>query len=125
MFREFGESRIREIEQELCEQILKLEKQLMDYRKADFENILADNYREFGSSGTMYDKLIQLNSLENEGGFQNIPFVVSDFAIQQCYILYIFNCKRQKIIKKLNLGVVRLRVEHVFSSGNPTLNARM
>lgn len=58
MFREFGESRIREREQELCEQILKLEKQLMHYRKADFENILADNYREFGSSGTMYDKLI-------------------------------------------------------------------
>lgn len=46
MFREFGESRIREIEQELCEQILKLEKQLMHYRKADFENILADNIQE-------------------------------------------------------------------------------
>jgi len=76
MFREFGESRIREVEQELCEQIMKLEKQLKHERKADFENILADNYREIGSSGTMYDKLIQLNSLENEGGFQNIPFVV-------------------------------------------------
>lgn len=80
MFREFGESRIREMEKELCEQLLKLEKQLMHYKQEDFENILADNYREFGSSGTMYDKLIQLNSLENEGGFQNIPFVVSDFC---------------------------------------------
>ncbi|MGE7944044.1 hypothetical protein ACQKNB_18355 [Lysinibacillus xylanilyticus] len=64
------------MEQELCEQIMKLEKQLMHYRKADFKNILADNYREIGSSGAMYDKLIQLNSLENEGRFQNIPFVV-------------------------------------------------
>ncbi|MGE7915861.1 DUF4440 domain-containing protein [Lysinibacillus xylanilyticus] len=117
------------MEQELCEQILKLEKQLMHDRKVDFENILADNYREFGSSGTIYDKLIQLNSLENEGGFQNIPFVVSDFAIQQLapYIVHATYCTTSIASDKKSLrsSIWVLRDSEwkmYFHQGTPTLN---
>lgn len=45
---------------ELHEIILNLEKQLMHYRKEDFEKLLANDYIEYGSSGKKYDKSLQL-----------------------------------------------------------------
>ena len=67
----------------LEEQFLILEKALMLYRKADFEKLLSDDYIEFGSSGRKYDKATQLNSLTDNDALKNIPFIISDFKVNQ------------------------------------------
>ena len=51
---------------QLREQILKLEQTLMYYRKKDFEDLLAADFCEFGSSGSIYDKEIQLSSVTEQ-----------------------------------------------------------
>ena len=55
------------------EQILNFEQTLMYYRKKDFEGLLADDFCEFGSSGRIYDKEIQLSSV-TEYGCNEIQF---------------------------------------------------
>ncbi|EON72708.1 DUF4440 domain-containing protein [Lysinibacillus sphaericus] len=71
------------VDTKLKEQILMLEKQLMHYRKDDFEKILADHYVEFGSSGMKYDKTMQLSALDDETGLHKIPYNITDFTIKQ------------------------------------------
>ncbi len=44
----------------LREEILKLEQTLMYYRRKDFEDLLAEDFCEFGSSGKIFDKEIEL-----------------------------------------------------------------
>ena len=45
----------------LREEILKLEQTLMYYRKKDFEDLLAEDFCEFGFSGRIYDKEMHLS----------------------------------------------------------------
>ena len=65
---------------QLREQILKLEQTLMYYRKKDFEDLLAADFCEFGSSGSIYDKEIQLSSV-TEHGCDEIQFNIADFEV--------------------------------------------
>lgn len=62
------------------EQFLNLEQTLMCYRKKDFEDLLAEDFCEFGSSGRIYDKEIQL-SYVTEHGCDEIQFNISDFEV--------------------------------------------
>jgi len=64
----------------LREEILKLEQTLMYYRKKDFEDLLAEDFCEFGSSGRIFDKEIELKSL-TEHGYDEIQFNISDFEV--------------------------------------------
>ena len=64
----------------LREEILKLEQTLMYYRKKDFENLLAEDFCEFGSSGRIYDKEIELSSI-TEHGCDEIQFNIADFEV--------------------------------------------
>lgn len=57
-----------------------LEKQLMHYRLQDFEERLSPDFREFGTSGTVYDKASILQ-LVTEQGIANIPFEISNFHV--------------------------------------------
>ena len=62
------------------EQFLNLEQTLMYYRKKDFEDLLAEDFCEFGSSGRIYDKEIQL-SYVTEHGCDEIQFNIVDFEV--------------------------------------------
>mgnify|MGYP003398913578 FL=1 len=64
----------------LREEILKLEQTLMYYRKKDFEDLLVEDFCEFGSSGRIYDKEIQLSSM-TEHGCDEIQFIIADFEV--------------------------------------------
>ena len=55
-----------------------LEKQLMHYRVKDFETVLSEDFREFGTSGRVYDKTKQL-SFVNAKGIADIPFIITNF----------------------------------------------
>jgi len=65
---------------QLREKILKLEQTLMYYRRKDFENLLADDFCEFGSSGRIFDKEIELKSL-TEHGYDETQFNIVDFEV--------------------------------------------
>ncbi|MGG3623131.1 DUF4440 domain-containing protein [Bacillus gobiensis] len=58
--------------------LLSLEKQLMHYRIKDFKTILSEDFREFGTSGKVYDKTKQL-SFVNDEGIAGIPFIITNF----------------------------------------------
>ena len=62
------------------EQILNLEQTLMYYRKNDFEDLLAEDFCEFGSSGRIFDKEIELISV-TEHGCDEIQFNIVDFEV--------------------------------------------
>lgn len=62
------------------EEILKLEQTLMYYPKKDFEDLLSEDFCEFGSSGRVFDKEIELKSL-TEHGYDEIQFNILDFEI--------------------------------------------
>ena len=64
----------------LREQILTLEKTLMYYRKKDFEDLLSEDFCEFGSSGRIFDKEIELEHL-TEHSYDEIQFNISDFEV--------------------------------------------
>ncbi|MGQ3481714.1 nuclear transport factor 2 family protein [Paenibacillus sp. TY11] len=67
---------------ELHDVILNLEKQLMHYRREDFEKLLANDYIEYGSSGKKYDKSLQLSFLNGKATLNYIPFMITDFKIK-------------------------------------------
>lgn len=67
----------------LEEQFLTLEKTLMLYRQSDFEKLLSEDFTEFGSSGKKYDKINQINFLNDTTSLKNIPFIISDFKVNQ------------------------------------------
>ena len=61
--------------------LLTLEKQLMHYGISDFKTILSEDFREFGTSGKVYDKTRQL-SFVNEEGVTEIPFIITNFHVK-------------------------------------------
>jgi hypothetical protein len=66
---------------ELEAMLLTLEKQLMYYRIKDFKTILSEDFREFGTSGKVYDKTIHLNFVNDEG-IAEIPFIITNFHVE-------------------------------------------
>ncbi|WP_226528760.1 DUF4440 domain-containing protein [Metabacillus niabensis] len=67
----------------LKEHILHLEKRLMSYDYKELEELLADDFLEFGSSGNSYDKISQLDAVRNRTTTNNsIQFTVVDFNIK-------------------------------------------
>ncbi|MCC3357064.1 DUF4440 domain-containing protein [Bacillus sp. REN16] len=66
----------------LVEHILNLEKRLMNYKYKDFEELLTDDFLEFGSSGKSYDKNAQLNAVKEINTNNSIKYTVTDFKIK-------------------------------------------
>lgn len=63
----------------LAEHIFQLEKRLMSRDPIELANLLADDYLEFGSSGNIYDKKIQLGRPASKDA---VHFTVTDFQIK-------------------------------------------
>jgi len=67
----------------LEEQILYLEKQLMTYSYNELNEHLADDFLEYGSSGNIFDKSVQLDAVRNDKTVTNsIQYTVTDFNIK-------------------------------------------
>jgi hypothetical protein len=65
---------------DMTETFYELEQTLMHYRKKDFEQLLAEDFQEFGTSGMRYNKETQLSFI-NETGISEIPFKIMDFQV--------------------------------------------
>ena len=63
----------------LEEHIFQLERRLMSRGYTDLDDLLADDFLEFGSSGNSYDKKIQLERSESN---TSVQFAVTDFEIK-------------------------------------------
>lgn len=50
---------------------------------SDLDLLLADDFREFGSSGEIYDKKLILERLPKDTQTSPVEFLVSDFQIQE------------------------------------------
>ena len=66
----------------LVEHILNLEKRLMNYDYKEFNELLADDFLEYGSSGNSYDKKAQLDAVKGINKNSLIKFTVTDFKIK-------------------------------------------
>ncbi|WP_413381898.1 DUF4440 domain-containing protein [Alkalihalobacillus sp. 1P02AB] len=63
----------------LEEHILQLEKRVMGYQVHEMAELLADDFVEHGSSGRIFDKKDQLNTLDYKN---TITYTVTDFNIK-------------------------------------------
>lgn len=61
---------------------LHLEKTLMYGRSDDFKELLSDDFVEFGTSGRIYNKEMQLDSVDTKG-LAVCPFTIHHFSVQQ------------------------------------------
>lgn len=61
---------------------LHLEKTLMYGRLDDFKELLSNDFVEFGTSGRMYTKEMQLNFVDSKG-LATCPFTIQNFSVQQ------------------------------------------
>lgn len=66
----------------LLEHILNLEERLMNYDYKELDELLADDFIEFGSSGKSYDKKAQLDAVKGTNTSNSIQFSVTDFKIK-------------------------------------------
>ncbi|MBU7595685.1 DUF4440 domain-containing protein [Metabacillus halosaccharovorans] len=66
----------------LREHILQLEKRLMSYDYKELDELLAEDFLEFGSSGNSFDKKEQLEAAKSETTTNSIKFKVTDFNIK-------------------------------------------
>ncbi|MFD2637914.1 nuclear transport factor 2 family protein [Piscibacillus salipiscarius] len=60
-----------------------LEEQLLLKRKEDFEDLLADDFFEYGSSGNTYNKEDQLAAFKGESHERNVVYQLSNFDMTQ------------------------------------------
>lgn len=67
---------------ELNKHFLELEQQLMLYRKKDFQQLLSNDYIEFGSSGGKMDKAFQLQQV-TDSGLDEVLFSITEFEAKQ------------------------------------------
>lgn len=61
---------------------LHLEKTLMYGRSDDFKELLSNDFVEFGTSGRIYNKEMQLDSVDTKG-LAACPFIIKNFSVQQ------------------------------------------
>lgn len=66
----------------LVEHILNLEMRLMNYNHEELDELLADEFLEFGSSGKSYDKKAQLDAVKGINRSNSIQLSVTDFKIK-------------------------------------------
>ncbi|GIP24663.1 DUF4440 domain-containing protein [Paenibacillus sp. J22TS3] len=67
----------------LEELILRLEKEVMSYDYDLMDQLLAEDFREFGSSGSIYNKRDQLDGALSKIGNEPIIYTVTDFRIKE------------------------------------------
>lgn len=60
-----------------------LEEQLLLKQKEDFEELLAEDFFEYGSSGNTYNKEEQLSSFKGEHHERNFVYQLSNFEMTQ------------------------------------------
>jgi hypothetical protein len=53
------------------------------YSVADLKRLLSEDFREFGSSGTVYDRAALIDLLLQESQSPFVPVEVSDFAVRE------------------------------------------
>lgn len=66
----------------LREDILQLEKRLMTCDYQELDELLAEEFFEFGRSGKTYDKRLELEAARNEKNANPIKLTVTDFNIR-------------------------------------------
>ncbi|UYB50055.1 DUF4440 domain-containing protein (plasmid) [Lysinibacillus capsici] len=111
----------------LEEHILQLEKRLMSYDFKELDELLAEDFREFGSSGNSYDKKVQLEVAKSKTTTNFIKFTVTDFNIKllasdvvlATYRTFRHNDSKYALrssIWKINKG----KWQMIFHQGTPT-----
>jgi hypothetical protein len=111
----------------LEEHIFNLEKILMTYDYKDLNDLLADDFLEFGSSGRSYNKKAMLDAVLHGTTINSIRLTVTDFNIKllsldvvlATYRTFTHNDSKLALrcsIWKLNEGKWRM----VFHQGTPT-----
>jgi len=66
----------------LLEHILNLEMRLMNYNYQELDELLADDFLEFGSSGNSYDKKAIIDSVKRFNTSNSIQLSVTNFKIK-------------------------------------------
>ncbi|TFB21814.1 DUF4440 domain-containing protein [Filobacillus milosensis] len=70
--------------EDLSVHLKELEETLLLKRKKDFEQLLADDFLEFGSSGRVFNKQDQLDTFDETGIHQRSwEYVMSDFHMEK------------------------------------------
>ncbi|WP_078551981.1 DUF4440 domain-containing protein [Bacillus alkalicellulosilyticus] len=111
----------------LEEQILYLEKKLMTYEYTELKEHLADDFFEYGSSGSIFDKNEQLEAVRDGNVTHVIKYTVTDFKIKVLasdVVLATYRTVRhhdkklvlRSSIWKNNLG----KWQMIFHQGTPT-----
>ena len=110
----------------VTEQFLQLEQQLMHYRKADFLQLLSDEFLELGSSGGRMDKNFQIENVTEEG-LEEILFTITNFEarpLAESLVQTLFVTENNETGKRQNRSSL-WRLEHgvwrmYFHQGTPT-----
>lgn len=111
---------------DLNNHFLELEQQLLFYRKLDFENLLSNEFIEFGSSGGKMDKAYQLKMITNKG-LDEIPFLILEFEAKQLaenIVMTTFQTEHKQNGNKSNRSSIWRKENHqwrlYFHQGTPT-----
>ncbi|RPF53256.1 DUF4440 domain-containing protein [Aquisalibacillus elongatus] len=67
---------------DLKQYLLELEEMLLLKRKSDFERLLADDFKEFGSSGEVFTKQDQLDAFEGDVHKRMTKYHLSNFDMK-------------------------------------------
>ncbi len=97
---------------------------------SDLDLLLADDFREFGSSGEIYDKKLILERLPKDTQTSPVEFLVSDFQIQELgenIVLATFKTDKT-LPDKSHVGALRTSIwrknnnswQMIFHQGTPT-----
>lgn len=115
-------------DKQLEEHILLLEKQVMEYDYQKLSSLLAEDFREFGNSGTKYTKQDQLDSVINKNSPKhNNRFSVTEFKVNMLspdVVLATYKTLRERDLKQsLRSSIWQNNGERwqmTFHQGTPT-----
>ncbi|MDQ0230198.1 nuclear transport factor 2 family protein [Metabacillus malikii] len=111
----------------LTEEILQLEKQLMTHDEKPLTELLADDFLEFGSSGSTYNKKAQLDALSGHQSSNSIPFTITNFSVKllapDVVLATYQTCKHTENIHALRSSIWKKnngKWQMFFHQGTPT-----
>ncbi|MBM7662250.1 hypothetical protein JOC85_003057 [Bacillus mesophilus] len=99
----------------------------MTYKYSEFNELLADDFLEFGTSGNIYNKQVELDSVKNGSKVNLVKFTVTDFNIRELspdVILATYKTLRHTDnISSLRSSIWKLKEDNwkmVFHQATPT-----